>query len=34
VEGRLLQMVDDVLADVLLGARELVEALTDLLGKR
>ena len=31
VKGRFLEMVDDVLPDVLLGARELVEALADLL---
>jgi hypothetical protein len=31
MEGGLLQVVDDVLANILLGARELVEALADLL---
>jgi hypothetical protein len=34
VERRLLEVVDDVLADVLLRARELVEALADLGGER
>jgi hypothetical protein len=34
VEGGLLQMVDDVLADVLLGAAEFLEALANLLGQR
>ena len=34
VEGRLLQMGDDVLAHVLRGAGEPVEALADLLGER
>ena len=33
VEGGLVEMVDDVLPDVLLRARELVEALADLLGE-
>jgi hypothetical protein len=33
MEGGLLQMVDDVLTDILLRARELVEALTDLVGE-
>jgi hypothetical protein len=34
VEGGLVEVVDDVLADVLLRARELVEALADLLRQR
>jgi hypothetical protein len=33
VEGGFLEMVDDVLADILLRAGEFVEALTDLSGE-
>jgi hypothetical protein len=34
LEGRLVEVVDDVLGDVLLGARELVEAVADVGGER